>query len=66
MNVSLKRKRDKKQQKTSIELIWATVKDFIAARNVSFEDNDVMKIAEKIQHCKQRGTGSPMHAGEEN
>jgi sulfur transfer complex TusBCD TusB component (DsrH family) len=30
-----------------IEHIWALVKDFIAARNISFNVNDVMKIAEE-------------------
>jgi hypothetical protein len=49
-----------------IELMWALVKDFTAARNVYFNVNDVMKIAEEIQLCKERDMGNPINEREEN
>jgi hypothetical protein len=41
----------------------ALVKDFIAARNVTFSVNDVMKIGE--EKFSSVSKGSPMHAREE-
>jgi hypothetical protein len=39
--------RNKKYKKTPIELLWAPVKGFIAARNVNLNVNGVVKTAEE-------------------
>jgi hypothetical protein len=53
-------------EETHIEITLVLVKGFIAASNVSFNVNGIMKKKTKKQLSKQRGTGSPMHASEEN